>query len=236
MTLYASTRLTTHLNALSAGRLSLDAAVAGTIADDVAHHVLDPDEVLGLDPLRATPLATAFPLLAATTTSLWILTLPVPGRLGALRGPTALNGAALETGSAVVASNGGVALVPYVVGRAVQWRAFAAERPFAPPSPYDAERVLSETVLSTGRTLSRLDVAGGRRPGDVGLPLAPGYPPRQRVAADRSARLLLACDVALTEDGTSISSYEIGVRDHELRRLRDAAADGLCSAVSWLRD
>jgi len=116
----------------------------------------------------------------------------------------------------------------------VQWRAHRAERPFAPPSSYDAERTLSEAVLQAGATLARLEVAAGSRPRDAGAELAPGYSPRQRVAADRAARLLAACDQALDSDGAARSSYEAELRARELRRLRSAAGDALCAAASWM--
>ena len=129
--------------------------------------------------------------------------------------------------------------MPLAVGPAVQWRLYRAERPAAPPSPYEAERALSETILSAGRTLAQLDVAGNPGPtaellldlpGDLGP--APGYPPRRRVAADRAARLLLAADSALQHDGASLSSYEVAIRRRELEAVREAARDALVSAVS----
>jgi hypothetical protein len=204
------------------------------VGADVAHHVVDPEDLLGLDPLRATPLETALPTIAAQEPEMWVLALPVPGSLGSLRGPAELNQAALEVGEAVLAGSGGLGLVPHAVGRGVQWRAHRAERPFAPPSSYDAERTLSEAVLQAGATLARLEVAAGSRPRDAGAELAPGYSPRQRVAADRAARLLAACDQALDSDGAARSSYEAELRARELRRLRSAAGDALCAAASWM--
>ena len=229
-----SLRLTAHLNAVLRFRIGVAEATAAVVADDVAHHVVDPDDLLGLDPLAATPLATALPVIATREPEMWLLALPVPGALAPLRGPAELNLAALDVGEAVVAVGGGLALVPHAVGRGVQWRAYRAERPFAPPSSYDAERALSETVLSAAETLTRLDVAAGSRPRDLGVALAPGYSPRQRVAADRAGRLLLACDSALGSDGAALSAHEAGIRARELRRLRVAAADALCAAASWM--
>ena len=54
-------------------------------------------------------------------------------------------------------------------------------------------------------------------------------------AADRAARLLVACEAALTDDGASLSSYEAEVRARELRAVRDAARESLCAAVTWRR-
>ena len=42
----------------------------------------------------------------------------------------------------------------------------------------------------------------------VTVMLAPGYSTHQRVTVERAARLLAACDVALLDDGASISSFE----------------------------
>lgn len=118
----------------------------------------------------------------------------------------------------------------------MQWRLFRAEPPAVTLSSYEAERALSETILRAGRTLARLDVAAGPGPrdgpdGDLGP--APGYPPRRRAAAERAARLLLACEYALDSDGGSLSSYEMATRRRELESVRDAARDALVAAVSW---
>ncbi len=134
-----------------------------------------------------------------------------------------------------MASTAGLALVPFRVGQAVQWRVLAAERPAAPPVPYDAERQLNETVIAAANLLSRLDVASGVRPRqDVSATLAPGYSGRQQATADRAARLLVACDAALQTDGAAISAYEADARFRELRTVRAAAAQALCAAATWI--
>ncbi len=236
MDVLASVRLTANLNSLLQGRQSLEQAERAILGPDVAHHVLDPDGVLGLDPLAASSLDDALERLKQVEPDGWFLALPVPGSLGPLRGPAAFNRAALEHGEAVVASTAGVGLVPIRVGQAVQWRVYAAERPLAPTSPYEAERALNEMVLSAAAALSRLDVAAGPRPRMAPGPrLAPGYSTRQQMTAERAALLMVACDVALSHDGASISSFEADRRAAELRRLRLCAGDALGSAVSWLR-
>jgi hypothetical protein len=160
----------------------------------------------------------------------------VPGSLAPLRGPAAFNIAALEHGEAVVASAAGLGLVPMRIGQAIQWRIFAAERPLAPSTPYEAERALNEVVIDAAAMLSRLDVAAGTRPASPStVILAPGYSTRQRATVERAARLLAACDAALLDDGSSISSFEADRRARELRRVRAKAGEALGSAVSWLR-
>ena len=138
--------------------------------------------------------------------------LPVPGSLGPLRVPAAFNRAALEHGEAVVASAAGLGLVPTRVGQAVQWRIFAAERPLAPSSPYEAERALNEVVIGAAATLSRLDVAAGSTDATECADAAPGYSTRQQTTVERAARLLAACDAALltTEQASPLSRPTAG--------------------------
>jgi hypothetical protein len=241
-------RMVTHLNAASqvtvprsgvpGATVSPEVAAHGITADDAAHHVLDPDAVLGLDPLHATDLEAALPVVAAREPAGWLLALPRPGHLAPLRGPVALNQAAVDVGAVVLGASGGVALVPFRVGRGVQWRAYAAEVPRPDLTAYDAERVLDQTIRRAARALVELDVAGGRRPADLGaltLPtdLPTGYDARRRNAADRAYRLFRACDAALADEGGALSLFEMDRRSQHLRDVRKAAADALCAAVSW---
>lgn len=229
-----SLRLIVNLNAALHGRLAAERAAAEVIGPDVAHHLVDPEGLLGLDPFRATGLDDGLDRLLAAEPDRWLLALPVPGALAPLRGPVDLNTAALAAGEAAVAAGGGLALVPQRVGQAVQWRVHAAARPLAPPTLYEAERALSEAVLRAATTLTHLDVASGSRPRLADGPsLAPGYPPRARLAADRAARLLAAIDEALTTDGAAITLHEAEVRSRELRVVRSAAGQALCAAAGW---
>jgi hypothetical protein len=231
-----SVRMTANLNSLLRGEQGLEQAERAIREPDTAHHVVDPDDVLGVDPLAATPLDQALVRLRAIEAEGWFLSLPVPGSLHPLRGPARFNQAALLQGEAVVASTAGVGLVPHRVGAGVQWRVYAADRPFAPSTPYDAERILSEVVIEAAAILSALDVASGRRPADPAPPLlAPGYTSRQQANAVRAARLIAICDAALGGDGGSLSSFEADRRATQLRRLRACAGDALGAAVSWLR-
>lgn len=227
--------MTANLNALAHGLIDSDRAADNIRGRDVAHHVVDPDGVLGLDPLAATEIASALPVVARAQREGWTLGLPTPGALLPLRGPRALNEAAVQAGEVVVAAGGGVGLVPLIVGRAVQWRVYAADRPFAPASPYEAERALNESVLGAAQALAQLDLAAGSRPPDTtGVRLAPGYSSRQVATANRTLYLLLACDTALADDGGSVSSYEAEVRARTLRAVRVAASQALCTACSWI--
>jgi hypothetical protein len=230
-----SLRMTAYLNSMLAHRVSAEVAAAAVVGTDVAHHVVNPDAVLGgLDPTRATALEDAIEVLGSVERERWVLALPLPGVPGSVRGPRRLTEAAVEVGEAVLAATGGVAVVPYRVGRAVQWRVFEANRPQSPPTPYDAERSLSEAVLGAARTLAQLDVAGGTRPKTPTVELAPGYSARQHATAQRAGRLLAACNAALADDGGSISSFEVETRARELRTVRDACVGALCAAASWI--
>jgi hypothetical protein len=51
-----SVRMTANLNAVVRFQVSVAEAAVAVVGADLAHHVVDPDSVLGLDPLRATPL------------------------------------------------------------------------------------------------------------------------------------------------------------------------------------
>lgn len=237
MEVTASVRLTTHLNALLTNQVSVEVAATQIVDGDVAHHVVDPDDLLDVDSTRAVTWERALPRCLVIERNQWQLALPRPGGLGCLRGPAEFNAAALTAGAAVLASGGHIGLVPIRVGQALQWRVYSAAMPTPPPSPYETERALSEAVLEAARTLESLDLAGGVdptwRPGDVAV-WAPGYPARQRDSIAKSLRMLAATDLALTEDG-GISSWESDLRSRQLRRVRDAASDALTSAVTWVR-
>ena len=228
-------RMTANLNALAHGLTDAVRAAAMIRGADVAHHVVDPDGVLGLDPFTATELGSALPALAGSHREGWVLGLPSPGSLLPLRGPRPLNEAALAAGEVVIAQSGGVGLVPLQVGGAVQWRVYAAERPFPPVSPYEAERALNEAVLGAARTLAQLDLAAGTRPSDLASTrLAPGYSSRQVATANRTLYLITACSAALQDDGGSLSSYEADLRSRTLRAVQAAARQALCTACSWM--
>jgi hypothetical protein len=229
-----SVRLASHLNALIHRAMSAEVAAHEIIEPDVAHHVIDSDQRLGLEPLSAHPLESALPALRMAERDSWALALPVPGVLGPLRGPRGFNEAALEAGEAVIGVTALVGGVPSGGAPAVQWRVFAAERPFPTLTPYDAERALNEVVLEAAAALTDLQVAAGTRPREErSLRLAPGYPSRQLATAERAARLLRAADAALADDGGAISAFEADRRGMVLRRLRTAASDALCAAVSF---
>ncbi|SDE49246.1 hypothetical protein [Auraticoccus monumenti] len=231
----AAITLVTHLNALQHTPLSADVAASQVAHADVAHHVVDPEGLLGLDPLRANDLTTTLLAVQLLAPGSWLLALPRPGALGVLRGPPALTTAALQAGAAVVHADGGWAFVPHRVGPAVQWQVLPAARPFPSPGSAEAERVLATEVISASRELARLDAASGARP-EVELPagvLPAAYPARQQRAAERALRLLTVAETALADDRDVLSSFAVTQRAEVLRRLEAAATDALCAACAW---
>lgn len=236
----AAVRLCTQLNALTwppdEGRAGVRPSVEVTAAEitgpDAAHHVIDREGLLGLDPLNASELATALAASTVFESTGWQLVLPQPGRLGALAGPPDLSAAAVEAGAAVVAAEAGFAFVPSIVGRGVQWQVLRAARPRPAATWYEAERALSEAVLEVGQALTSLDVSGGDRPRVRSLTLPRRYEPRRQASLDKAFGLYEACRVALDDDGTAISSYEMITRRQHLQQLIGPAAELVCAVCS----
>lgn len=227
----AAVRMTAALNALGLGLMDEAAAARRVQGDDVAHHVVDAEALLGLDPLRATPLADAMGVLPRGR---WLLALPRPGAPGFLRGPVELTRCALEQGAAVIHAEGGRAVVPFPVGPAVQWRVLAAERPASPPTLYEAERTLNEAVLSVGVALNALAQPAGSRPSvRDGESLGPAYQRRNSLAADKATRMLDAAAAGLAGEAELLSSHAVQQRFRALRALEAAAYDLLSAAASW---
>lgn len=234
--LAAAIRLTAQLNLLRTTATSVEVTARAVTGDDPAHHVVDPAGILGLDPLNAVELDTALAATRLFAPGPWLLAVPRAGAPGLLRGPAALNSAAIEAGAAVVAEQGRCAFVPQSVGNAVQWRIHDAAPPAPAPGPYEAERALSEAVLAAARVLDEIGGAGGERPASPAGLLPAAYPARSRRAADRAAGLLLAAEAGLDGASAAWSSHAVEVRSRELRALRDAAAEALCAAVAWPGD
>ena len=82
-----SVRMTANLNSMIRGQQSIEQAERAIVGRDIAHHVIDPDGALGLDPLQASTLDAALEALLAAEPEGWFLALPVPGSLAPLRGP-----------------------------------------------------------------------------------------------------------------------------------------------------
>ncbi len=231
MPVRAAIRLACHLNAIRHGRVSVEVAARAVQASAVAHHVVDTDGLLGLDPLRANTLEAAIAAALVLTEGDWQLRLPRPGAPDGLRAEVLA--AALDVGAVVLPTTGGLALIPLPVGAAVQWRVLPADPPAPGPSPAEAERELGELILDAGRRLADVVpvVAMSAPRGDDLTALAPGYPARQVHRAERALRLLEASEAGL--DSVGLSSFHDDQRSRILRSLRDAAAAALATACRW---
>ncbi|MFW6598267.1 hypothetical protein ACQBAU_06915 [Propionibacteriaceae bacterium Y2011] len=233
----AAVRLTVWLNsACWAGPdtvgTSPDVAARTIVAGDAAHHVVDRSGLLGLDPLYANELSAALSAAAAFEQAGWVLAIPRPGHLGPLRGPAETNQQVIAAGAGVLARTAGVALVPEVVGGAVQWTTLSASNPATSTTVSEGERAVAEAVLSATAELSALDVAGGDRPTAHTVRLPKPYEPRRQRALDRGLGLYTACTVALTDEGSAISSFETQRRRQVLTPLVGHAADLVCAVCS----
>lgn len=264
MPLHAAIRLVTHLNVLGPGTQdrptqpqdrpdqasrppghspSVDVAARTIQGRDAAHHVADPDGLLGLVEVAASPLHDglaaaladyrARPDASADAPGGWLLALPRPGRLGPLRGPQSLTRAALQAGAAVIPTWGGVAWVPWRVGPAIQWETFRAERPMPLVSSAEAEQLLSHAIIAATSVLGELGMTSGRRPEGWLPEMAAGYPARQRRAAERALLLVEATDAALADDSEILHTHAIATRAASLRQVQQAALDSLQSACAW---
>jgi hypothetical protein len=170
--------------------------------------------------------------------------LPAAGDPTGLAGPPAFNAAAIDAGEAVVGIGGRTepspALVPTVVGRAVEWTPHLARRR-PPPDVGEADRRLRGALLAAADDLARLDVARWRpEVADAlhdlraGAPLTapPGVPERCADLARRALHLWVVADLALADDGAAVSASEITARRDAVVPLERAARQALAAACS----
>lgn len=238
----ASIRLVTHLNVLrhradpdidGTAVPSIEVAARTVQGTDAAHHVSDPDGLLGLGTDASNPLDEAMAAALRSGSPDWVLALPRPGKLGPLRGPADLTRAALTSGAAVIPREGGPAWVPTRIGPAVQWLVLPAQRPFPPVSTVEAEHALSDAVRAATGELDGLGMVSGRRPETSGLVLPQAYPARQQHAADRALRLAEACEAGLADESGLLHARAVETRARTLRTLLGAALDSLEASCAW---
>ncbi|EGG27439.1 hypothetical protein PA08_0705 [Cutibacterium modestum P08] len=207
-----------------------------------AHHVHDPDEVLGLfehDPLSSVPIRMALARISHDPRDipvLWGLLLPVPGQLAGLRGPAQVNRAALDAGAVVVCHQGsttmpaGTAWIPHPVGSAMQWTIVRGAAPLPPPTPADADPLLRSAVSATAAQLTDLGMVAGNR-SDVVAPHLTGHRPADQRLLDSAWTVMMACDAG--RESTMITAYGAQTRETALRQLRNAASQAVTAATSW---
>ena len=207
-----------------------------------AHHVHDPDEVLGLfehDPLSSVPIRMALARISHDPRDipvLWGLLLPVPGQLAGLRGPAQVNRAALDACAVVVCHQGsttmpaGTAWIPHPVGSAMQWTIVRGAAPLPPPTPADADPLLRSAVSATAAQLTDLGMVAGNR-SDVVAPHLTGHRPADQRLLDSAWTVMMACDAG--RESTMITAYGAQTRETALRQLRNAASQAVTAATSW---
>ncbi len=173
------------------------------------------------------------------------IALPVPGDPLGLAGPGPFNVEVLEVGEGVVLDGADLGLVPHRAGAGVVWACHPAVSRRQLPDPFEADAALRQALLRTTDVLADLDVARWRpevadelmalrRHTDLGLPAT--MPSRAVRLAGLSGRCRTIVELALEDDGGSLSATEAESRRAALTPLDQAASRGLvaaCSAGVW---
>ncbi|MDF1602389.1 hypothetical protein [Nocardioides sp. YIM 152315] len=165
---------------------------------------------------------------------------PVEGDPAGLGGPTAFNADALEVGQAVVAVDADLGLVPRRTGAAVAWVAQPADRRQL-VDVGEADRGLRAALLATAAALADLDVARWRPEvadrlmnlRHLDVPTAPpGVPGRCVELAARGLQATGIVDLALEDEGGSVTVHEERARRDALLPLQRAGRHALVAACS----
>ena len=232
-----SARFALWFPAWAAVNASLDEARDGIVGEDTAHDVIGlPDRADGV------PVILALGLLRTEGGHRAHLALPVPGDLLGLGGPADFNGEVVEAGEGAVVHGAGLGLVPHRVGAGVQWRCHPAVSGPHLPDPSEADGLLRRALLGTADRLADLDVARWRpevadeltslrRHVDLAFP--PGMGARAVRLAGLAARCRAIVELALEDEGGSVSATEADARVEALRPLDHAARRGLVAACAY---
>jgi hypothetical protein len=235
-----SARFALWFSAWTAGAVSLDDARDAIVGDDTAH------DVIGLpDQSEAVPLILALGLLRAEGGREAGLALPAPGDPLGLAGPADFNAEVVDAGQGVVVIGAGLGLVPHQVGAGVQWQCHRAVTERQVPDPAEADTLLRGALLDSAQRLVELDVARWRPEvadelmalrRHVDLVFPDGMAPRAVRLAGLAARCRTIVELALEDDGASITAAEADSRKEALRPLDHAARRGLVAACAFPRD
>jgi hypothetical protein len=230
-----------------ASQATLDEVVARVQGDDEPHTVTEM-------PPRHVPssLGTGLGMLRADGARALRVALPRPGDPQGLAGPRQLTIEAVAAGEAILCVGAPIALVPEVrsfgppgdQGHLVSWGWRDAEPPPPGPTLREADRALAEELLAASSTLAGLDVAAWRpevaqllddlRSGAVAEPLPRPFPATAQALAARAVRVLTVVEVALDDDGLSLTAGSVGTRRAALTRLERAARHALAAACNVL--
>jgi hypothetical protein len=236
-----SARFALWFSAWTAGRTSLDDCRDAIVGDDAVH-----DVVLTVDDEpQAQPLIVALGLLRGRGASGAGIALPVPGDLLGLAGPGPFNAEVVEAGEGVVLEGADLGLVPQRVGAGVTWTCYPAVSRRQLPDPSEADTALRQTLLRTADQLAQLDVARWRPEVADELIALRGtmssadvlFPDAMAPRAVRLAALAVRCrtivELALVDEGGSITAAEADARRHALTPLDQAARRGLVAACAF---
>ena len=221
------------------GATSTDDARDAIVGQDAAH------DVAGLPGVGSEPLILALGRLRAEGADGAGIALPVPGDPLGLGGPAAFNAEVLEAGEGVVLDGADLGLVPHRTGAGVVWECHRAVSRRQVPDASEADSGLRQELLRTARVLADLDVARWRpevadelmalrRHADLGLPAT--MAPRAVRLAALASRCRAIVEMALEDDGGSISAAEADARRRALTPLDHAARRALvaaCSSSGW---
>ncbi len=232
-----SARFALWFSAWLAGTTSLDDTRDAIVGDDAAHDVVG---IPGSD--DSTPLIVALGLLRSHRASGAGIALPVPGDLLGLAGPGAFNVDVVEAGEGVVLEGADLGLVPFRAGAGVVWSCHHAVSHRQVPDPSEADQLLRQALVRTTDVLADLDVARWRpevadelmalrRHADFTFPTA--MAPRAVRLAALATRCRTIVELALEDDGGSVSASEAEARRQALAPLDHAARRGLVAACSF---
>jgi hypothetical protein len=231
-----SARFALWFTAWLEGRGSLDDTRDAIVGEDTAHDV---SGIPGSD--GSQPLIVALGLLRSHRATGAGVALPVPGDLLGLGGPASFNAEVVDAGEAVLLEDADLGLVPHRVGAGVQWTCHQASSHRQLPDPAEAEVLLRQALLRTTETLRDLDVARWRpevadelmalrRAAVVGLPTV--MTPPAAALASLAVRCRTIVELALADDGGSISASEADARRSALVPLERASRRALVAACS----
>lgn len=235
----AAARLAWWGTAWLRGHVVTDLVVDAVIEDDATHTLVGLPGADGTETLVAG-LARLRSLGAGVIGAAF----PGEGDPAGLGGPAVFNADALEVGEAVVVPDSGIGLVPHRTGAAVAWVA----RPAARRQLVDvgeADRGLRSALIASAQALADLDVARWRPEvadrlmnlRHLDVPAAPaGTPQRCVELAARALQATGIVDLALEDDGGSVTAHEVSSRREALLPLARAGRHALvaaCSPEAW---
>ena len=232
-----SARFALWFSAWAAGSTSLDDSRDAIVGDDAAHDVVG---LPGTD--GPQPLIVALGRLRGHGATAAGIALPAPGDPLGLAGPSAFNLEVVDVGEGVVLDGADLGLVPHRAGAGVVWSCHPAVSRRQVPDPSEADQSLRQTLVRTTDVLADLDVARWRpevadelmalrQAADFVFPH--GMAPRAVRLAALATRCRTIVDLALEDDGGSITAAEADARRQALGPLDHAARRGLVAACSF---